>query len=87
MYDVHEVFMEMAAAQFRVRFFELVDQVAATGEEIVITKHGKPLVRVIPERVGTLPRWGCMKGTSQMLGDIEEPVMPPMEEWCSDDNS
>ena len=77
--------MDMPAAQFRVRFFELLDEVAATGEEIVITKHGKPLVRVIPERVATVPRWGCMKGTAVILGDIEEPCLPPIDEWCGDD--
>lgn len=70
----------MPAAQFRVRFFELLDEVAATGEEIVITKHGRPVARVVPERVAAVPRWGCMKGTVQIVGDVEEPVLPPLGE-------
>ncbi len=77
--------MEMPAAQFRVRFFELLDEVAASGEDIVITKHGKPVVRVTPERAEKVSPWGCMKGTGEILGDIESPVLPDIDEWCSDD--
>jgi prevent-host-death family protein len=78
--------MEMPAAQFRIRFFELLDEIADSGEEVVITKHGKPVVRVVPERPRPdTPRWGCMRGTIEILGDIEEPVLPPVGEWCSDD--
>lgn len=75
--------MEMPAAQFRVRFFELLDEVAASGEEIVITKHGKPVVRVLPVAVAPATSlWGCMKGRGRIVGDIMEPVMG---DWCSDD--
>lgn len=78
--------MEMPAAQFRVRFFELLDEIARSGEPVVITKHGRPVVRVVPERpAGAVPRWGCMRGTVEIVGDVEAPVLPPADEWCSDD--
>lgn len=77
--------MDMPAAQFRVRFFDLLDEIAATGEEIVITKHGRPVVRVVPEPAHVHRRWGCMKESIQITGDIEAPVLPSIDEWCADD--
>ena len=78
--------MEMPAAQFRVRFFELLDEIAASGEEVVITKHGKAVVRVIPERakVGGAVH-GCMAGRGAVLGDIDSPVLPPLDEFIDND--
>jgi prevent-host-death family protein len=70
--------MEMPAAQFRVRFFELLDEVAESGEEIVITKHGRPVARVVPEQKRPAERWGCMSGTIRVVGDIESPVLEPL---------
>lgn len=77
--------MELPAAQFRVRFFELIDTIAASGEEVVITRHGRPLVRVVPEVVAPTRRHGCMAGTAELLGDLEEPVLPPIDAWGGDD--
>lgn len=78
--------MEMPAAQFRVRFFELLDEIAASGESVVITKHGKAVVRVIAERPpATLPIHGCMAGRAEILGDIESPVLPPLDEFIDND--
>lgn len=43
----------MTAFEAKTRFGELLERVAA-GEEIVITRHDKPVARVIPE--GMIPR-------------------------------
>lgn len=67
--------MEMPAAKFRVRFFELLDEIAESEEEIVITKHGKPVARVVPfarKPVGSVA--GCMAGTGLVVGDIVAPL-------------
>lgn len=78
--------MEMPAAQFRIRFFELLDEIAASGEEVVITKHGKAVVRVVPERPkATRPAHGCMAGRGEIIGDIEAPVLPPFDEFVDTD--
>src|SRR5687768_11337882 len=42
------VSMEMSAAQFKTRCLALIDQVAQTREEIVITKRGKPVAKLVP---------------------------------------
>jgi prevent-host-death family protein len=38
----------MTATEFRAKCLGLFDWVAMTGETIVITKRGKPVVRVVP---------------------------------------
>ena len=40
----------MTATEFRARCYGLMDEVAETGREIVITKRGKPVARLVPIR-------------------------------------
>jgi len=42
--------MEMKASDFKARCLKLLDQVEATGEEILVLKHGRPVARVVPAR-------------------------------------
>lgn len=74
----------IAANQFRVHFFELLDQINERGEEIVITKHGVPVAKVLPVRPRKAPVLGCMRGTCQIVGDLIEPVLLPIDEWSND---
>jgi len=73
-----EVVMEMAANQFRVKFFELIDQIAETGQEITITKHGRPVAKVIPAEAAR-SFVGCMAGTAEILGDLVAPALDPLD--------
>src|SRR5438128_916523 len=69
----------VAAAEFKVRCLELIDRVRETGTELVVTKHGKPVAKVVPFRV--VPRirsFGSMKGT--VLG-YDRPFDPIDDEW------
>jgi len=38
----------IAAAVFKARCLELMDRVRETGAEYVITKHGKPVAKIVP---------------------------------------
>ena len=62
--DVASQQPQVAAAEFKVTCLELMDRVRETGVEYVVTKHGKPVARLVPytatERA-TL--FGAMKGT------------------------
>ena len=40
----------MKASEFKAKCLKLMDEVADTGEEIVITKNGKPVSRLVPYR-------------------------------------
>lgn len=43
-----QVLREISATQFKARCLRLLDEVAETGETLVITKHGRPVARVEP---------------------------------------
>lgn len=39
---------EITATQFKARCLRLLDEVAESGEALVVTKHGRPVARVEP---------------------------------------
>lgn len=39
--------MQITASQFKARCLALLDDVALTGEEIVVTKRGRPVARLV----------------------------------------
>jgi antitoxin (DNA-binding transcriptional repressor) of toxin-antitoxin stability system len=43
---------EIKASEFKAKCLKLIDEVNATGEAIIITKRGKPVVRVERQRNG-----------------------------------
>ena len=40
----------MKASEFKAKCLKLMDEVALTGEEVVITKNGRPTARLVPYR-------------------------------------
>jgi prevent-host-death family protein len=71
--------MEIKAGEFKAKCLELMDWVAAGHEEIIITKRGKPVAKLVPiSPVEKREVFGYMKGTIEILGDIVSPID---EEW------
>lgn len=61
----------MKASEFKARCLKLMDEVQKTGDEIVITKNGKPVSKLVPYRVKTETLFGLHKGKiSSEGGDI-----------------
>jgi len=56
------------AAQFKEHCLALLDQVGPEG--IVITKHGKPVAKLIPIHTDTAKLIGSFKGKIKIKGDI-----------------
>ena len=52
----------LKASEFKARCLKLMDKVQETGEEIVITKNGKPVSKLVPYRVRTATLLGLHKG-------------------------
>ena len=71
---------EIPAGEFKAKCLKLMDEVAATGEELVITKRGKPVARLVPAKEERPSLLGCMKGSIKILGDIVEPIDAGWEE-------
>jgi len=66
------------AGKFKAECLGLLDEVEATGEPLVVTKHGRPVAKIVPveadEPVSLL-------GSVRFIGDVVEPVG---EEWDAD---
>ena len=78
--------MKITAAKFKAECLKLMDQVALKHSEIVITKRGKPVARLVAAvadkgsaRVGV---FGRMKDSVEILGDITKPLD---EKWSADE--
>ncbi|MEO6066565.1 MAG: type II toxin-antitoxin system Phd/YefM family antitoxin [Gemmatimonadales bacterium] len=62
------------AGEFKAKCLKLMDQVARTGEPLIITKRGKPVAQIIPVRAGPEPFVGRMKGAITYQGDLISPI-------------
>jgi prevent-host-death family protein len=54
----------IAAGAFKARCLDLMDRVRETGAEYVITKHGRPVAKLVPVvETARQPLFGSMRGT------------------------
>ncbi len=70
----------MRAGVFKARCLALMDDIQASGEPLVVTKRGKPVVKVIPFTVDNSDIFGFMADRMKIIGDIESPVVP-LKDW------
>ena len=73
----------MKASEFKAKCLKLMDEVADTGEEIVITKNGKPVSRLVPYRARPKSFFGADRGRMKLVGDVISPIDV---EWEADTN-
>ena len=75
---------QISAAQFKAKCLQLMDEVQKYHGEIIVTKHGKPIARLVP--IDSKPKkktlFGYMKGTVVIKGDI---VSPNHDVWKTND--
>lgn len=65
--------MEISATEFKAKCLRLLDQVYQTGETLQITKHGKPVARLVSARAE--PPWKPLRGKGRFTGDAFAPVI------------
>jgi prevent-host-death family protein len=54
----------LPAAEFKARCLKLMDRVRESGVEYVVTKHGRPVAKLVPfDGPANQPLFGSMKGT------------------------
>ena len=70
-------------SDFKARCLAILDRVHATGERIVILKHGRPVAELSPAsgNEAEFPQLE-LKGTVTVKGDIVAPALPE-EHWNS----
>lgn len=63
------------ASEFKAKCLALMDEVARSGESIVITKNGKPVAELHPHRPPRAPSpIGLHGGQISITGDIVSPL-------------
>ncbi len=73
----------MSATEFRAKCLALIDEVAETGREIVITKRGRALARLVPLRPSLGTWFGRDRDIIKIHGDIDAPIDV---EWDAESN-
>jgi prevent-host-death family protein len=66
--------IEIPAGEFKAKCLKLLDDVQQHHREIIVTKRGKPVARLVPLAVEYGDFFGRMKGTGEILGDIVSPI-------------
>ena len=62
------------ASEFKAKCLRLMDEVAESGEEIVITKNGQPVSRLLPYREKQRSPFGRDRDIIRIHGDLDEPI-------------
>ena len=62
------------ASEFKAKCLSLMDDVAHSGEEIVVTKNGKPVSKLVPVKERPKELYGLHRGMWQLKDDLVEPV-------------
>lgn len=72
--------MSIPAAVFKAECLKLMDEVARTGQAVVITKHGKPVAQLGPVAAQPKSQFGYMRNTVTIKRDI---VAPTDDSWSA----
>jgi len=70
---------KIPAGEFKTRCLSLMDGVRSTREPLVVTKRGKPIVKLIPADDDNDDFIGRLEGVFRVVGDVESPI----DEWES----
>jgi prevent-host-death family protein len=62
------------ASVFKAKCLAIMDQVNQSGEEVIITKNGKPVSRLVPFRTPSKSLFGLHRGVVSSSDDLIEPL-------------
>jgi prevent-host-death family protein len=68
------------AGEFKAQCLAIMDQVSHSGEPVLITKHGRPVAKLVPAEQSSDDIFGYMAGKVKIVGDIVGPITP-LEDW------
>ncbi len=71
---------QITAKEFEAQCLALINEVQPTGEPVVVTKHGKPIVKLVPVEGKDEIVFGYMVGKAKIVGDIVAPTTS-LEDW------
>jgi prevent-host-death family protein len=65
---------EVGAAEFKARCLQIVEEVERSGSEVVITRHRKPVARLVPIRDESGAFCGALTGMVTGQRDVISPI-------------
>jgi prevent-host-death family protein len=71
---------KIAAGVFKIHCLSIMDEVQAKRETVVITKHGRPVAKLVPADKSTDDIYNFLAGKGAVAGDIVSPAISD-EEW------
>ena len=72
---------EIGAGEFKAKCLALMDTVSKRKEEIIITKRGEPIAKLVPFEQKLPDFYGFLRGSVKIKGDI---VKSPFVQWNAD---
>ena len=71
----------VSAAEFKTHCLRLIDEIQQTRGEVVVTRYGKPVARLVPFSEEPVSLFGHLSGSIASYGDL---VSPTGEAWDAD---
>ncbi len=65
----------VSVARFKAHCIEVLDEVRKTGETVVVTKKGRPFVKLVPVERPREKLFGALAGKVKIMGDIMAPAI------------
>lgn len=72
-------FKTMPVGVFKTNLSAVIDEVQAKSESIIITKRGKPIVKLVPISSDRDDFFNFMRGKGDIIGDVVSPVLAAEE--------
>jgi prevent-host-death family protein len=70
----HAMSRTIKASEFKAKCLAIMDEVAKTGQAVVITKNGKPVAELVPHQPRKKNARGILKDRLFITGDIISPI-------------
>jgi prevent-host-death family protein len=68
---------KMPAGSFKAKCLAIMDEVQSKHETVVITKHGKPVAKLVPVSTETDEIYNFLAGKGTIVGDVVSPALSP----------
>jgi prevent-host-death family protein len=71
---------KMPAGLFKANCLAVMDEVQSKRETVIITKHGKPVAKLVPLTGESDDIFNFLEGKGAVTGDVVSPALS-LEEW------